>query len=175
MAAYTANFGNGFSATVSLEDNRRTPVVNTAGAFTQAGAVSISSTTGATALQITQRQPVHRGRGAGHQPGAHPHPDIVMNWRVDQAWGAAMIGGAITNVDGGYYGNTLTGAQVNGHPTDKIGWVATAGLRLNAPGGSFFQAQASYTEGALRYISHTQFAASSAAKFGVGNSVGLAT
>ena len=82
-----------------------------------------------------------------------------MNWRVDQAWGAAMIGGAIHDASGGYYGNTLTGATVNGHPTDKIGWVATAGLRLNAPNGSYFQAQASYAEGAVRYLSHTQFGA----------------
>ena len=29
-----------------------------------------------------------------------------MNWRIDQAWGAAMIGGAIHDASGGYYGNT---------------------------------------------------------------------
>ncbi len=60
-----------------------------------------------------------------------------MNWRVDQAWGAAMIGGAIHDASGGYYGTTLTGAAPLGHPTDKLGWVATAGLRLNAPNGSY--------------------------------------
>ena len=53
----------------------------------------------------------------------------------------------------------MTGATLNGHPTDKLGWVATAGLRLNAPNGSYFQAQASYAEGAVRYLSHTQFGA----------------
>jgi hypothetical protein len=35
--------------------------------------------------------------------------------------------------------------------------VATGGLRFNVPGGSYFQMQGSYTQGALRYISHTQW------------------
>ena len=83
-----------------------------------------------------------------------------------------MIGGAIHDASGGYYGNTVTNATLNGHPTDKIGWVVTAGLRLNAPNGSYFQAQASYEEGALRYLSHTQFGNSGAAKSGIGNSPG---
>ena len=43
VAAYTANFGNGFSATVSLEDNRRTTMVNTAGAFSASPARSASA------------------------------------------------------------------------------------------------------------------------------------
>ena len=60
-----------------------------------------------------------------------------------------------------------------GHPADKLGWVATGGLRLNVPGGSYLQMQGSYTEGAPRYISHTQWPLGSAARFGVGNSVGL--
>jgi hypothetical protein len=46
-------------------------------------------------------------------------------------------------------------------------------LRFNVPGGSYFQMQGSYTQGALRYISHTQWPLGSAARFGVGNSVGL--
>ena len=174
VAAYTANFGNGFTATVSLEEPRRLGVVNTGfvGALTNA---ITTSATAVTALQSTNGNPFVIGAGAVllADQVAVRFPDIVMNWRVDQAWGAAMIGGAIHDASGGYYGNTLTNSAINGHPTDKIGWVATAGLRLNAPNGSFFQAQASYTEGALRYLSHTQFPASSATKFGIGNSIGF--
>ena len=51
--------------------------------------------------------------------------------------------------------------------------MATGGLRLNVPGGSYFQMQGSYTQGALRYISHTQWPTGSAARFGVGNSLGV--
>ena len=60
-----------------------------------------------------------------------------------------------------------------GHPANKLGWVATGGIRLNVPGGSYLQVQGSYTEGALRYISHTQFPSGSSAHFGVGNSLGV--
>ena len=143
---------------MSLEEPRRLGIVNTGFVGALAGAVSIN-TAGVTARRH-QRQPVRVGGGAAlfADQSSIRYPDIVMNWRVDQAWGAAMIGGAIHDASGGYYGNTVTGATVNGHPTDKIGWVATAGLRLNAPTGSYFQAQASYAEGALRYLSHTQFA-----------------
>ena len=28
-------------------------------------------------------------------------PDIVWNWRIDQAWGAAMIGGAVHDASAG--------------------------------------------------------------------------
>src|SRR4029077_9818817 len=31
-------------------------------------------------------------------------PDIVYNWRLDQQWGAIMLGGAVTDVDASYYG-----------------------------------------------------------------------
>ena len=70
-------------------------------------------------------------------------------------------------------GRERGGAIQCGHPADKLGWVATGGLRFNVPSGSFFQMQSSNTEGGLRYISHIQFPTSSAAKFGAGNSVGL--
>ena len=117
-----------------------------------------------------------------------------------------MLGGAVTDVDGAYYGANATSAATGltscappgfnavttaatgtgvpgggspvgavqcGHPADKLGWVATGGLRLNVPGGSYFQMQGSYTQGALRYISHTQWPTGSAARFGVGNSLGV--
>jgi hypothetical protein len=167
VLAYTANFGNGFTATVSLEDPRRLPVVNRA--FSSANTTVAT----ATAPSIAFNDPFIVGTVTADQAIVR-YPDLVMNWRVDQAWGAAMIGGAITDPNGGYYGTSLLNVAQQGHPTDTIGWVATAGLRLNAPGGSYFQAQASVGEGAGRYLCHTQCGApSSAAKFGIGNSLGL--
>jgi hypothetical protein len=169
VAAYTANFGNGFTATVSLEEPRRLSIVNTALAAQGTGAFNANNTT----VGFQFNDPFLVGGVPNSDYATIRWPDIVMNLRVDQAWGAAMIGGAIHDSSGGYYGQTLTGSQVNGHPPDKVGWAGTVGLRLNAPGGSFFQAQAVYTEGALRYLSHTQFPVGGAARFGVGNSLGL--
>ena len=183
VAAYTANFGNGVTSTLSLEEPRRMMAVNAAipdfAARRATGAVTPLYD------QATIR-----------------FPDIVWNWRIDQAWGAAMIGGAVHDASAGYYAastnvalgvigvsnaacspglnvppaipnGTLTNSQLCGHPADKLGWVVTAGLRLNGLNGSFFQTQASYAEGALKYLSHTQFPTSSAVRFGVGNSLGL--
>ncbi|HZN29145.1 MAG TPA: porin [Xanthobacteraceae bacterium] len=184
VAAYTANFGNGVTSTISLEEPRRMVAVN-------AAIPDFAVVSAAAALTPLYDQATIR------------FPDIVWNWRIDQAWGAAMIGGAVHDASAGYYASspdvaalgvigvsnaacspglnvpplppngTLTNSQLCGHPADKLGWVVTAGLRLNAANGSFFQTQASYAEGALKYLSHTQFPTSSAVRFGIGNSLGL--
>ena len=64
VAAYTANFGNGFTATVSLEEPRRLGIVNTAFAFALTGAVSVNSAGTASALQTTNGNPFVIGGGA---------------------------------------------------------------------------------------------------------------
>jgi Porin subfamily len=112
------------------------------------------------------------GNGAygGQQVG-----DIVGNLRLDQAWGGAQIMGALHEVNasnystatgsnpisgfcgGGGAGGVATGNCV-GHPNDKFGWAAGAGLRLNFPmigEGDYLQAQVNYTEGAARYVFFT--------------------
>ena len=182
VAAYTANFGNGVTSTLSLEEPRRMVAVNAA--IPDFALVSAAAAVTPLYDQATIR-----------------FPDIVWNWRIDQAWGAAMIGGAVHDASAGYYAasggvpgsiagltdagcgtavvppvlpsGTLTNSQLCGHPADKLGWVVTAGLRWNGLNGSFFQTQASYAEGALKYLSHTQLPTSSAVRFGVGNSLGL--
>jgi hypothetical protein len=65
--------------------------------------------------------------------------------------------GAAHEVNANYYGSTgiSNGLSETGHPGDKWGWVAGAGLRLNFPfvaQGDYFQAQVSYTQGAVRYM-----------------------
>jgi hypothetical protein len=102
-------------------------------------------------------------------------PDIVANLRVDQAWGSAQIMGAIHQVGGGYYGTTLTGATVNGHPSEKYGFAVGGGLKVNFPmigPGDYFQTQINYTQGALRYAALTPPGAGSPGIFGNGAGAG---
>jgi hypothetical protein len=135
--AYTAQLGNGISATLSLEEplSKSTGVSNTS--------------TGAPAFSFAKYDNNRRKAIM---------PDVVANLRVSQAWGAAQIMGALHEVAGGYYGTTLTGAEVNGHPSDKWGWAVGAGLRINMPmiaPGDYLQAQVAYAHGATRYVTNT--------------------
>jgi hypothetical protein len=69
--------------------------------------------------------------------------------------------GALHEVNASYYSTTSTGNPtqlLGGHPNDKWGWAAGAGLRLNFPmigEGDYLQAQVNYTEGAARYVFFT--------------------
>jgi hypothetical protein len=140
VAAYTAQFGNGLSATVSVEQDRRRQFdyLGSAIAGGGGGAVASADLGGTSNLQ-----------------------DIVGNIRIDQAWGSAQIGAAVRPMTGSYFGagNQLgTVVEWNGHPGNDVGWAITGGLRLNAPmigPGDYFQIAAVYAEGATRYASNT--------------------
>jgi len=137
VAAYTAQFGNGLSATISLEEPRTARGVSevTAAAF-PAGTL------------------VNRSRYGG----LRNYPDIVANLRVDQAWGSAMIGGALHDASASYYGGALNPANTPVGPGDRMGWALTAATQINLPminPGSTFNAQFIYTRGAAQYASHT--------------------
>jgi len=132
VAGYTAQFGNGLSATIAAEMRRATQI-----AFNGAGSVP-----GAAVL----------GGYGGFQA-----PDIVANLRVDQAWGSAQIMGALHQVNSVYYLPVVIN-PLNGHPSDELGFAIGAGIKLNTPAfgqGDYFQAQVNYTQGALRYIFQT--------------------
>jgi hypothetical protein len=65
--------------------------------------------------------------------------------------------GVAHEVNATYYGSNAisNGLSETGHPGDQWGWVAGAGLRINFPfvaQGDFFQTQATYTQGGLRYM-----------------------
>lgn len=129
VAAYTAQFGNGFSATVSLEASKRNATINTSTAS--------SLGLGAVTSNILASQ----------------YPDVVANLRLDQAWGSVMVAGVIKDASGGYY----TASEASGHPGDKIGWGVTGAFTLNLPmiaPGDRLAAQINYTEGATRYASN---------------------
>ena len=165
VAAYTANFGNGITSTLSLEEPRRIGIINTnSGAtnpFTAFGAAvgqnGITGTAGADSAKIR-------------------FPDMVYNWRIDQVWGSAQVMFAAHDASAAYYYSTVAnggvncpvapfgvagsidGAEVCGHPADKLGWAAGAGFRINVPNtnGSYFQMQYTHTLGASRYMFQTQ-------------------
>jgi hypothetical protein len=125
---YTAQFGNGLSATLSAEVQRRTQILN---GYALAGGNVLSTNYAGTNM-----------------------PDIVANIRVDQAWGSAQLMGALHQVQALYYGADET----TGHPSDKIGFAIGAGLKLNAPmigPGDYFQMEVDYTKGASRYSDNT--------------------
>ncbi|NOJ46312.1 porin [Bradyrhizobium archetypum] len=120
---YTAQFGNGVSATIGLDDPssyNRTAVLNLS--------VPIAG------LAVT-------GAGANAYAGTHA-PDIVGNIRVDQAWGLFQLSGALHEVNASY--NTLgaSGAptalsEISGHPDSKWGGAVMASLNIkNIPTGA---------------------------------------
>jgi hypothetical protein len=178
VLAYTATFGNGFTATISLEDAtlRRNAIWDAgADAFGTGGnpGPSCQNATGYTARAIGSIGP----QGVNATPttlqqcaiaigdyAAHQVPDIVGALRVDQAWGSAQIAGAIHQVRAGFYGNNFTIVNAPGNsvgpnqmtqiaPSDKWGYAVMAGIVLNLPWakGDQFWIEGAYTVGAASY------------------------
>ena len=182
MFAYTAQFGNGFSGSISAETRRTTQIIGQ-------GCISVTPLVAGKQLLGWWPSPHRR---VGHAYSVAPNagtingasaplvaqgyggwqvPDIVANLRVDQAWGSAQIGGAAHQVNAAYYNSTnvvpantgtaFLGQELSGNPRDEWGWAAMAGLRLNTPwllnwfgsgAGDYFAVQGIYTQGALRYL-----------------------
>jgi hypothetical protein len=139
VAAYTHQFGNGVSATISAEQARRRNTVNAV----SPGVANPFTTPG------TGNPP---GKNFG---GANILMDVVGNIRVQQAWGGAMVAAAAHDASVSYYN---TANETSGYPSNKWGFAVTGALRLNAPmiaQGDYFQAQVVYTEGAIQYASNT--------------------
>ena len=141
VGGYTAQFGNGLSATLAAEMRRTTQIVNG-----KSGAVQGTINRGPWRFPVLAY-------------GGFQAPDIVGNLRIDQAWGSAQIMGALHQVNPTYYYCTGTSlAASSGHPDDKLGFAIGAGIKLNAPmigQGDYLQVQINYTEGALRYVFQT--------------------
>lgn len=160
--AYTAQFGNGFSASLALEDNtnRTTGVqaagssIPTAGAF---GPVVFSPGNGGVAPFGALNPFVTSTAGAGmayaNYRGGQSIPDIVANLRLDQAWGTFMVSGALHQVNMEtqlYLGAPYIGASTS----DTWGWAlgATAEFKLPFLGaGDSLLLQANYADGAVNY------------------------
>jgi hypothetical protein len=179
--AYTAQFGGGFSGTISTEARRTTQIIDAnalpgpagTGALAAGGTIipgsypcALTATAPAAGTAVGGCSSLFPGTGAY---GGMQTPDIVANLRVDQAWGAAQIMGALHEVNASYYSGvnvlqnapggpglvTAANTTPGSHPSDKWGWVAGAGILINTPfisQGDTFMAQANYTQGALRYL-----------------------
>ena len=159
--AYTAQLGNGFSASISAEEpeSKRAGVWNTN--ITTNNLIASSTAIGGLTIQPTVGPQLGIAGTAQSMQDQKKSimPDIVANVRVDGAWGSAQVMGAIHEVSGGYFGQSRTGSVNFGRPQDvEIGWAVGAGLRVNVPmlgPGDYFAVQAAYAEGASRYISNT--------------------
>ena len=130
LAAYSASFGNGFTATLSLEDQffRRGNVWDASNDATNA--LVIGNVPGpASAADSYQTGGVNLGDTA-----ATGIPDIVGSLRVDQAWGSAQIAGALHQLRAGYYGNNTTGAGATVARREQRLPVAERRIRLGRDG-----------------------------------------
>jgi hypothetical protein len=132
---YTAQFGNGVSASIGLDDPsafNRTSIYNLSTGAVAAGVAGGVAATGT----------------SSNAYGGVNMPDVVGNIRVDQAWGLFQISGIVHEVDASY--NTLAGAtltpangvastalsQLSGHPDTKYGGAVMAALNIkNIPTG----------------------------------------
>jgi Porin subfamily len=149
---YTAQFGNGVSATIGLDD----PTV-----FGRTSVLNLSTAAGfATA-------------GSNAYGGTHA-PDIVGNIRVDQAWGLFQIAGKAHLVNASYNvlgagGIPVAGSELSGHPEDKWGGAVTAALQIkNLPtgAGDDIKIDATYAKGSTKSVVSTSGASPSFAMFG---------
>jgi len=142
---YTAQLGNGLSATVSAEERRIGQIITQS----TTNVIGTGLQIGAETLPFTAQT-----NGAGY--GGWQSPDIVANIRLDQAWGGGQIMGALHEVNADYYavGGGTNMIPINGHPSDQWGFAAGVGLKINFPTitqGDFFQGEFNYTEGAAQY------------------------
>ena len=184
LLAYTATFGGGWSATISMEDpiSRRQPgfadtangaafagggptFTQLSGSFTQAVPYAFNAAglpTRVANYDVAQREQV---------------PDFVAAIRYDAPWGAAQVSAAMHQLQGGRLLSTqsVTYSAVTGLPTlgsaetgsaaatapirvkEELGWAVQGGLKLNLPQlatGDVLWLQAAYSEGALSYAGH---------------------
>jgi Porin subfamily len=153
VMGYTAQFGNGFSATISAEAPRRTQLIGNP--LSLAGVAPGAPLGGGTLVGA------FGGNNAAGDYGGFQVPDVVGNLRVDQAWGSAQIMAAYHDVNPGYYGGlgATQAITATGGPSDhKAGWAIGAGFKINTPffsQGDYIQTQFNYTQGALRYVFQT--------------------
>jgi hypothetical protein len=136
--AYTASFGNGFSATISAETPRP---------YRFAGVYDGNDSVGVPGITL------YNNSIAGQM-----YPDVVANIRLDQAWGSLHAAAAVHQVAAQYNGAALSGVATGentGHPDDKYGFAVIGGFEIkNLPtgAGDTLRGDVTYANGASRYV-----------------------
>ena len=158
---YTAEFGNGVSASIGLDDPlgfNRTNVFNLA-TTSAAGVVTLASLNA-------------NGVGTNAYAGVHA-PDVVGRIRVDQAWGLFQLSGALHEVNASYNSLTLGAAngfsEISGHPESKWGGSVMAALQIkNLPtgAGDDIKFDVSYAKGDTKNVLGVSGSSPSFAMFG---------
>jgi hypothetical protein len=146
VLAYTAQFGNGLSATLALEDHWDN-------IGPDAAVTTASLAAGGTGALFN---------GGGLGTGGPRVPDLVGNLRVDQAWGSAQIEGALVNNNPAYYSSNL-GVGTLAHPDDKLSGAIGGGIKINLPmlgAGDSFGIATMYCSGASHYCGNNASTAS---------------
>jgi Porin subfamily len=178
---YSAQFGNGVSATIGIDDSsasnfNRTQIINAIGGVQSAvsAATSVSSPAGALGGSIGFNGACSAGiTTVGCAYGGAVAPDVVGNVKIDQAWGLFQISGAAHDNHAGYFGaaNSLSPALVGGvtqngvinfgHPSDKWGGAVSAALQIkNIPtgAGDDIKLEGTWSKGASKYVLGTSSA-----------------
>jgi hypothetical protein len=163
---YSAQFGNGVSATIGLDD----PTV-----FNRTALYNLSTGIGGNGLGTTQY-------------GGFVAPDLVGNIRIDQAWGLFQLSGALHTVNGSYnnigaFNTPSVTSILSGHPETKLGGSVMAALQIkNIPtgAGDDIKFDASWAKGDTKNVISTSAASPSfamvggtAGQFGSNNSYGF--
>jgi hypothetical protein len=126
LFAYTATFGGGFSATVSIEDRTSTAWGAASGPWYNGSTAEIAGNS----LDLGQRA-----------------PDIVGAIDLVQGWGGAHLAVVAHNVN-------LQDQSSNANTLDTWGWAIDGGVKVNLPSigaGDNIQVQGSWSENAIWY------------------------
>ncbi|MGF6313615.1 hypothetical protein ABIB82_007778 [Bradyrhizobium sp. i1.8.4] len=131
--SYTADFGQGISASFSAQDQVQHDTSNIWN-------VSASSAAG-----------LATGSYGGNDIAGTVAPDLIAMLRVDRAWGLFQASVAAHDNHAAYYGAT----ELTGHPDDKWGWAGQLALSIkNIPtgAGDSINVTSVYANGATRYV-----------------------
>jgi hypothetical protein len=158
QVAYTAQFGQGMSASIALQDPTQ---------YDQSNVFNLSGATAATMVT---------GLYGTNDLGGTRAPDIIGQFRLDQAWGLFQLSAVAHNNHAAYFGAT----EDTGHPGDKWGFAVQGALSIKniptGPGDSI-NLQGVYTDGATRYNFQSLFPQAFALYGGSGSvyqSIGIA-
>ncbi|MDE5443831.1 porin [Bradyrhizobium sp. CSA207] len=138
QVAYTADFGQGITGSLALQDES-----TSAGGQSNLWNTTFATPAAAGTAFVT-------GVYGNSDWGGTRSPEIVGQIRVDQAWGLAQVSAVAHDLHPAYYGAT----EPSGHPSDKWGWAVQGALSIkNIPtgAGDSINLQAVYTDGATRY------------------------